>query len=233
MGRSQFNPHPRNRKNEEMKIVFALLIVAISHGSSFTQTQKTGAAKSSGACSPAVTGNNNTFTITYCGDNPDEQKKILKVLNALVNGEDVTNYKLDQILEILSMPIKITTSNFMAVDAAPGGHPRAKVDFYTDDPVDRGQFEIVCDRACIPIDVCNLLGSNSTIFATVLNQPDLAEFLFQRQFPALTKCTLTVESRDEKPINIIKLLISKRTANLVVEAVQPPHSVTTDRSTIR
>jgi hypothetical protein len=143
----------------------------------------------------------------------------------------LSNSKLDAILEILSRPIKITTlSESFAVTTPPGGHPRSAIDFQTDDPVDRGQFEIVCDRACTPVDVCRLLGSNSTIFATVSDRADLAEFLFRRQFPAQTPCTLTVESRDDKAVRIIGLTISKRTTNLVPNAVQPRSTVVTDKS---
>jgi hypothetical protein len=204
-----------------MKIVFSILLLAALSSSLFAQTKSTGDAKSGGPCSPAVTGDNNTFHYEYCGNDPEEGKRIVRLLKALAQGEVLTNTKLDEVLEILSRPIKITRSESIAVDAAPGGHPRATVNFYTDDPVDRGQFEILCDRACAPVDICPLMGSNNSKLATISDRADIAEFLFQRQFPALTPCRLTVESRDDKAVKIMGLTISRRTTNLVLNAVQP------------
>lgn len=198
-----------------MKVAFAILLTAALLGSSLAQTKTTGSAKSDGSCSPAVTGDNNTFIFRYCGSDPEEKKKILKLLQAISQGEDVTNAKLDEILEILLMPIKIYKSESTAIDTPTGKRPRAAINFSTEDPVDRGQFEILCDRACTPVDVCQLMGQNSTIFAIVSDQPTIAEFLFQRQFPALTLCKLVVESRDEKPVRILNLNTSKRTTKLI------------------
>jgi hypothetical protein len=223
MGPLQSSPnklHP-NRKRREMKIVFAILLSAALSGSLFAQTKSTGDAKSGGPCSPAVSGDHNTFVYRYCGNDPEEAERIFRLLKAVAQGEVLTNSKLDQILEILSRPIKITKSTPFAVAAPPGAHPRTAVNFYTDDPVDRGQFEIMCDRACTPIDICTLMGSNNSKLATVSDHEVIAEFLFQRQFPALTECKLTVESRDDKPVKIIELTTSRRTTNLVLNVVQP------------
>jgi len=216
-----------------MKIVFAILLSAALSGSSFAQTKNTGDAKSEGPCSPAVTGDNNTFHYEYCGNDPEEGKRIVRLLKAVAQGEVLTNAKLDEVLEILSRPIKITRSESIAVDAPPGGHPRAAVNFYTDDPVDRGQFEILCDRACAPVDICSLMGSNDSKLATVSDHADTAEFLFQRQFPALTMCRLTVESRDDKPVKIMGLTTSRRITNLVPNAVQPHSRTITGGSSIQ
>jgi len=216
-----------------MKIVFAILLSAALSGSSFTQTKNTGDAKSEGPCSPAVTGDNNTFHYEYCGNDPEEGKRIVRLLKAVAQGEVLTNAKLDEVLEILSRPIKITRSESIAVDAPPGGHPRAAVNFYTDDPVDRGQFEILSDRACAPVDICSLMGSNDSKLATVSDHADTAEFLFQRQFPALTMCRLTVESRDDKPVKIMGLTTSRRITNLVPNAVQPHSRTITGGSSIQ
>jgi hypothetical protein len=216
-----------------MKIIFAILITTALCGSSLAQTKTTGEAKSSGPCSPVVTGDNNTFHYQYCGSDPEEGKRIIRLLNAVAQGEVLTNSKLDKVLEILLMPIKITKSQSIAVAAPPGGHPRAAIDFYTEDPVERGQFEILCDRACTPVDICRLMGSNASIFATVSDRSEIAEFLFQRQFPALTPCRLTVESRDDKAVEIIGLTTSTRTNKLVPNAVQPHSSVVTGGSVLQ
>jgi hypothetical protein len=215
-----------------MKFVFSLLVIAVSYSSAFSQTKKTGNATTEAVCSPAVTGSNNTIHYTYCGSNPEETEKVKRLLTAINNGQDVENAKLDEVLEILTTPIKITMQ-VIAEDTPPGAHPRASVIFYTDDPVDRGQFEVMCDRACTPIDICRLLGSNASHLATVSDQPTVAEFLFQRQFPSLTQCNLTVESRDDKAVRIIGLTTSKRISNLVPTAVQPISSLTTEKTVMQ
>jgi len=216
-----------------MKAVFAILFMTVLYGSSFAQTKTTGDAKSEGPCSPAVTGDNNTFYFRYCGSDPEERKRIFRLLKAVVQGEVLTNAKLDEVLEILSRPIKITMLASIAVAAPPGGRPRAAVNFYTNDPVDRGQFEVLCDRACRPVEICLLMGSNASVLATVSDHPHIAEFLFQRQFPALTECKLTVESRDDRAVKIIRLTTSTRTTNLVPNAVQPVSSVVTGGSVLQ
>lgn len=216
-----------------MKIVSSFLLITMVFGLSVGQTRETGEARSKGPCSPAVSGDNNTIYFTYCGTDPEETKKVLKLLKAINQGEDVTNAKLDKVLEILSKPAKITMSESIVAPAPPGMRPRAAVKFYTDDPVDRGQFEVLCDRACAPIDICRLMGSNASVLATVSDQKNIAEFLFQRQFPALTPCELTVESRDDKEVRIVGLTTSQRTTNLVPNAVQPVPSVVTSGSVMQ
>jgi hypothetical protein len=186
----------------------------------------TGKATASGACAVSHSGNYDTITIKNCGIGEEQGKKVIKVLDALLKGQDSTDAKLDEILQILKMPIRITTSESIAIPApVPGGHPRAAIKFAADDPVDRGQFEVVCDGPCSPVDVCRLPGANSTIFATVSDQEDIAEFLFMRQFPPLTQCQLTVESRDDKPVKILTVTTSKRINDLVRAAVQPYNCV--------
>lgn len=216
-----------------MKVVFAILLTLMLLGSSFAQKKTTGSAKSEAPCSPAVTGDNNTFLYKYCGSDPEEGKRIVRLLKAIAQGEVLTNAKLDEVLEILSAPIKITMSESMVVAAPSGRHPRAAVNFYTDDPVDRGQFEILCDRACTPIDICSLQGSNTSLLATVSDRTEIAEFLFRRQFPALTECKLTVESRDDKAVRIIGLTTSRRIINLIPNAVQPAVGVVAGGSRIQ
>ena len=61
--------------------------------------QSTGPATSKGSCSPANTGNNNTFTITCAGLNPD-QAKLLANIPALLNT--ILQKQKDEMAEILS-----------------------------------------------------------------------------------------------------------------------------------
>ena len=215
-----------------MRLALAILLLFASCGSALAQ-KATGTATTKAPCSPAVTGDHNTFKFTYCGDDPAEQKRIFRLLQAVASGELVTNTKLDEILEILNRPTKITKSAPFRVAAPAGAHPRTAVNFHTDDPVDRGQFEVICDRACRPIDVCRLLGSNVTVFETVADQPNIAVYRFQRPFPELTECGLAVESLDDNPVQIIDLKTSNRTANLVKNAVQPRSTVVTSGSVMQ
>jgi hypothetical protein len=215
-----------------MKIAFVVLLVFASCGLSFGQ-QTTGNATTEAPCSPAVTGgSNNTFVFRYCGSDPEEAKRIRRLLDAIANGELVTNAKLDQVLEILNRPTKMSVSASFVVAAPAGGHPRAAVNFSTEDPVDRGQFEVVCDRACTPIDVCRLMGANQTILSTVVDHPEIAVFSFLRSFPQDTACGLTVESRDDRPVEIIGVRTSNRTIGLIRNPVQPSRVVTSGNSTI-
>jgi hypothetical protein len=142
----------------QMKVRFAVLLPVLICGSLlFAQTKTTGSATNEAPCSPAVTGDNKTFYFTYCGNDPEQAKKIVKLLNAIVEGQGSTDTKLDELLEVVGRPVKITTTESEAVPAPPGGHPRAFVNFSTDSPVDRGQFEVLCDGACTPVQVCTLL----------------------------------------------------------------------------
>jgi hypothetical protein len=84
-----------------MKITLTIVLLAVWSNWLFAPSKQTGNATSNGTCSPSVTSNNNTFTFAYCGDDPKERAKILKVLNELAHGEDVTNAKLNQVIEIL------------------------------------------------------------------------------------------------------------------------------------
>ncbi|MGC2246895.1 MAG: hypothetical protein WA609_09855 [Terriglobales bacterium] len=216
-----------------MKIICAVLLITTITSSALGQTKKTGNAKSKGQCSPAVTGDNNTIYFTYCGSDPEETKKVLRLLNAINQGEDVTNAKLDAILEILSKPVKIIKSGSIPVAVPKGGHPRTGINFKTDDPIDRGQFEVVCDRPCTPVFACNFIGPNAPLFATVSDDPNIAEFIFRRQFPALTECGVIVESRDDKAVTILDVKTSQRTTNLVPNAVQPIPNVSSTGITIQ
>ena len=185
--------------------LFAIVCIACSA----QQPLSTGQAKTTGQCSPSITGSNNTVIYTYCGDQ-EEGKRIIRLLNAVASDQNVFSAKLDEILAILSKPIKINVLATKQEPPSPDNHPRASIMFYTDDPVDRGQFEVKCSRPCIPRGVCTLEGDNAAKFATVIHEPNLAEFMFRRQFPAMTGCELTVESLDDGPIQIDEIKASDR-----------------------
>jgi hypothetical protein len=200
---------------------------------SWGQNATTGKATTSGPCSPAVTGNGNIFYFRYCGNDPEERVRIMKLLTAVSEGQDLTNAKLDQILELLGAPPKIFVVAKEQETTPPEKAPKASITFYTEDPIGRGQFEVHCDRPCSPVDTCSLMGGNQSLLATVSTSPDLAEFFFRREFPNLTKCKLTVESRDMNPVSIIGIAASRRMENIVPNKIQPPPRVWANGSTIQ
>ncbi len=198
-----------------VKSILSLVLILVC-GTALGQTTTTGNATTTGQCSPAVTGNNNTFNFQYCGKDPEQEKKILEILNAI----SASDAKLNAVLQAITPPkFKIMSTGPAATP--PGAHPRTSVKFFLDGPDERGQIEILCDRACSPIDACRLTGQNTTKLATATGNPNLAEFLFLRQFPPLTQCELTVESRDNDPVKLLTIDFSRRIDDLVPNAVQP------------
>jgi hypothetical protein len=200
------------------------ILFLLTVASCLAQTAGSGKPETRGSCSPAVTGDNNTFIFRYCGTDPEEGKRILRLLKAVAQGETLANGKLDEVLEILNKPTKLIVINNSAL-AGTKEHRQATIRFYTEDPVDRGQFEVECDRACIPVKACPLLGGNALRFAVVKAQPNMVEFLFQRQFPSLTQCDLTVESRDNMPIKILGIASSNRVTDLDFNVPQPNNCI--------
>jgi len=74
------------------------------------QCQTTGAAATKGACSPANTGNNNTFNFT-CGIGKEQGEQMLKILNKILAHQlnpDEVMAKLDEILKAVNpnLPVK-------------------------------------------------------------------------------------------------------------------------------
>jgi hypothetical protein len=193
------------------------------------QSTKTGTASASGNCAVAHSGNNDTITIKNCGIGVEQGDKIVFLLNEVLSRGDLTsiNKKLDELLSIVG-PVKINIVKFLSAPAIAGRNPRSSIEFYTERADNEGQFEVLCDHACTPIDMCTLLGANSGLLANVSDDQNVAVFLFKRQFPALTGCYLSVESRDKFPVNILKISALDRTrlAKLVPTATQPKPRVT-------
>jgi hypothetical protein len=83
-----------------MRITLAFVLVAILHGSSIAQTQKTGNATAT-TCSSATTGNNNKVVIT-CGIGREQGKKIIEILNHALASRDLAtiNSKMDELLQV-------------------------------------------------------------------------------------------------------------------------------------
>jgi len=87
-----------------MRAAFAILLAAALGGSSFGQATTSGKATTSGICSPATTGSNNTYYFKYCGSDPEQGTKMEELLNKILLNQDTAaaNTKLDQILKMLS-----------------------------------------------------------------------------------------------------------------------------------
>jgi hypothetical protein len=70
-------------------------------GLMFSQTklQSIGNAKTTGDCSPAVTGSNNSFHFSNCGIGKEQGKQIIALLNQLLAKHDVETVikKLDEL----------------------------------------------------------------------------------------------------------------------------------------
>jgi hypothetical protein len=220
-----------------MRTALVILLAVALSGYSIAQTQTTGNATAS-ACSGAATGNNNNFVIN-CGIGAAQGAKMVELLNKIMLNHDMAdvNAKLDQLLTIVAGlgPPKLIVDIPKELPPSKDGHPRMSVDFYTDRPDEGGQFGVVCDRACTPVDICTLTGTNSGALGHLIDQPEVAVFLFRRQFPALTVCTLSVESTDDKPIKIIgmKHLLITDGRTLVLNAVQPPARMVTGGSVMQ
>lgn len=78
-------------------IVALLLLVAAP---CFAQTTKAGEAKTSGACSPAVTGNNNQFTINCSGISQAQGQQLLSILNRILSQQLDPKAVMDKLDEI-------------------------------------------------------------------------------------------------------------------------------------
>jgi hypothetical protein len=129
-----------------MKAAIVILLPLVLYGSSFGQTTMSGKATTSGTCSPATTGNNNTYYFHYCGSDPEQGKKMEEILNKILLNQDMAaaNAKLDEILRIVSTlgppPARVVKKKDgeAAVEILKTAKPGASVSFTyigsTDDP---------------------------------------------------------------------------------------------------
>jgi hypothetical protein len=214
-----------------MKSTFTLLLGLFFGLPILGQSMTNGQASATGPCSVAHSGNNDRYIINCNGIGEEQGKKMLELLNKILLNHDMAdaNAKLDQLLAIVANlgPPKILVSKLPWQSSSATGHPHTSVEFYTDKPDEGGQFGVLCDRACNPVEMCVLLGQNSGVMGHMVGDIDTAVFLFRRQFPAITACTLTVESADDKPVSIIdiKHLLITNGQNFIPGPVQPRNCV--------
>jgi len=103
----------------------------------WSQTNSTGKAETSGACSPAVTGSNNAFTIN-CAINKEQGQKMLVILNKILSNQidpDAVMSKLDEILKAVNpnIPAKTYFCNGQWRTAGPGANAGFEVNMGGDD----------------------------------------------------------------------------------------------------
>jgi len=103
----------------------------------WSQTTATGKAETAGACSPAVTGSKNTFTIN-CGINKEQGQKMLVILNKILANQidpDAVMAKLDEILKAVNpnIPAKTYFCNGQWRTAGPGANAGFEVSMGGDD----------------------------------------------------------------------------------------------------
>jgi hypothetical protein len=102
-------------------------------------------------------------------------------------------------------PISTTTSHDVEQPPSPPlGHPRASAKFYTDKVWPDGTFAVLCDRACHVYDVCSPRAiTPGAVWGNLPGRVDAVGVDFRVDFPSHFWCTVSVESEDEKPVNIL------------------------------
>jgi hypothetical protein len=73
----------RNRQNEGEAMRYSLIATLLITMPCWSQTTTTGQAQATGPCSPAVSGNNNQFTINCQGITKEQGAEFLKILNKI------------------------------------------------------------------------------------------------------------------------------------------------------
>jgi hypothetical protein len=102
-----------------------------------SQTTTGGKAETTGTCSPAASGSNNTFTIN-CGIGREQGQKMLAVLNKILENQldpDAVMAKLDEILKAVNpnLPAKTYFCNGQWRMAGPGAHAGLEINTGGDD----------------------------------------------------------------------------------------------------
>jgi len=101
------------------------------------QTTTTGKAETTGACSPAVTGSKNTFTIK-CGVDKKQGQKMLDILNKILANQldpDAVMAKLDEILNVVNpnIPRRTYFCDGKWRTSGPGAHAGFEINMGGDD----------------------------------------------------------------------------------------------------
>ena len=195
-----------------MKTIAVAIISAVLAFSAHGQTTTNGKATASGGCSVAHSGNDDTIIIKNCGIGAEQGQKIIDLIKEVLANQDLAtiNNKLDELLRLASTPPIHSTLDFNVPKPEPStdGHPRTSARFYFDRTWVEGDVAIVCDRACNggSWSLCSLPGFNQPSWGRVTGESKIVALFFNRDFPAAVWCTVTVESADEKPVQILRIL---------------------------
>jgi hypothetical protein len=116
---------------------YALILSLLLAAPCWSQTTATGRAETAGACSPAVTGNKNTFIIN-CGIDKKQGQKMLQILNKILANQlnpDAVMTKLDEILKAVNpnIPQKTFFCNGTWRTAGPGANAGLELNMGGDD----------------------------------------------------------------------------------------------------
>jgi hypothetical protein len=218
---------PLQRLRKINEYIVLLLVCGVCMG----QGKPSQSVSAKGTCAVSHKGNNDTIIIKNCGVGEEQLKKIEDLLNKVLDNNDLAeiNTKLDRLLASVTPPKILFPKLPWEEKPSAAGHPRMSDEFFLDKPDDSGQFAIVCDRSCTPVAMCTFEGPNPGVMGHIVTEPDIAVFLFMRQVPALTPCTLTVESDDDKPIKIVGMKPVHITdgRNFILGPVQQHHCVIT------
>jgi hypothetical protein len=111
------NPRPtrrkkkrRKRRSKELKLALLAVLVMIAFPCRAQTT--TGIAETTGACSPAVSGNNNQLTINCQDVSKDQAARITSILNRILAKQidpDVVMLQLDELKKLIQQYIKNAT----------------------------------------------------------------------------------------------------------------------------
>lgn len=130
-------PKSRNRRRFQSRIAVAALSASLFFALDALGQAGPSSANSRGHCSPAITGNNNTFYFRYCGNDPEQEKKIIALLNKLLANQDSpsSNLMLDELLTIASRPrVAICDNNTLSNCVAGDNYGPQTVNGYVPPP---------------------------------------------------------------------------------------------------
>ena len=213
------------RKSDPMKAANAIVLTMVLQGSvALSQTTPTDKA-TSGACSTASAGDNNTYDIKCTGVGVEQGKKIVEMLNKVLANPDGTaiNAKLDELLVAASQPAQTQAQQappkILDMTVAPlvprpnigtegsiegplGVNPGVTVSFTVDGAFTPAMFSVFCDRPCAATSA-TVEGTSSPQMMTT-DKPNIAVVSLGLKGPLMpnNKVTVTVRSRDAGKISV-------------------------------
>jgi hypothetical protein len=210
----------------QMKAANAILLTVVLQGSvALSQTTPTEKAATSGTCSTAPGGDNNTYNINCNGIGADQEKKIVEILNRVLANQDLTavNAKLDELLVVASQPAQTQAlqapPNILGLAVTPlvprpnigaegsiegplGVNPGVTASFTVDGMFTPAMFSVFCDRPCAATSA-SVEGTSSPQMMTT-DKPNIAVVALGLKGPLMpnNKVTITVRSRDAGKISV-------------------------------